>query len=219
MPFGTIHNVKVSGIVCAIPDNKVYTMQYTDRFGAEELERLAEETGVASTCRVLKPQLASDLCYEAAEALLKMLGWDRESIGALIYISTSFDYKEPATSYVLQHRLALSVDCIVEDISLGCSAFIYGLVNAGSLMQTGEVKRVLLLCGENVSKTTDPDSTADLLYGDAGSATALEWDNEYPYPIHYLLRADGHKFKNIYARSGGARHPEGKDIYTKTFHS
>ncbi len=216
MPFGTISNVKISGITCAIPDNKVYTKQYTDRFGEDELERLAEETGVTSTCRVLGPQLASDLCYEAAESLLNSLGWERESVDALIYVSTSFDYTEPATSGVIQHRLGLSTDCIAEDIRLGCSAFVYGLVTAGSLMQTGGVKRALLLCGENVSKTTAPSSTSDLLYGDAGSATALEWDETCSRPIHYLLRTDGNRFKSIFSRSGGARHPDGEDIYTIT---
>lgn len=216
MPFGTIEHVRVCGISCAIPDNRVPTLQHTDRFAAEDLQRLADETGVVSTSRVLKEQLASDLCYEAAEALLKKLGWERESVGALIYVSTSFDYTEPATSGVIQHRLGLSVDCIAEDIRLGCSAFVYGLATAGSLMQTGEVKRALLLCGENVSKTTDPCSSADLLYGDAGTATALEWDEDCPHPIRYLLRTDGDKFKNIYARSGGARHPDGEDRYTVT---
>ena len=216
MPFGTIEHVKVCGISCAVPDNEVPTLRHTDRFSAEDLQRLAEGTGVVSTSRVLEEQLASDRCYEAAEALLKKLGWERESVGALIYASTSFDYREPGTSCVLQHRLGLSVDCIAEDLILGCSAFVYGLVTAGSLMQTGEVKRALLLCGENVSKTTDPSSTSDLLYGDAGTATALEWDEGNAHPIRYLLRTDGDKFKSIYARSGGARHPDGEDKYTVT---
>ncbi len=216
MAFGTIRNVAVRGIMCAIPDNKVYTKQYTDRFDADELKRLENETGVVSTSRVLEPQLASDLCFEAAEALLVKLGWERESVGALIYISTSFDYTEPATSCVIQHRLGLSVDCIAEDISLGCSAFIYGLATIGSLMQTSDVKRALLLCGENVSKIADPFSMPNLLYGDAGAAIALEKDMTDNRPIRYLLRTDGHKYKNIFARGGGARHPHAQDIYTQT---
>lgn len=214
MPFGEIHNIGIRGIMCALPDNIVYTNQYS-QFDSEMLARFEEETGVVSTCRVLDQQLASDLCYEAAEIMLQKLGWERNSVGALIYVSTSFDYQTPATSCVLQHRLGLSVDCIAEDINLGCSAYVYGLVTLGSLMQTGEIKRALLLCGENSSKAVDPTSTSGLLYGDAGTATALEWDKDAS-PISYLLRTDGNKYKNIFARNGGARHPQENGAFVKT---
>lgn len=216
MPFGTIHNVSLRGITCALPDNRVFTRERTDLFDAEELKRFEEGTGVTSTCRTLEKQLASDLCYEAAEALLNKLGWERESIGALIYISSSFDYLAPATACVLQHRLGLSVECIAEDINMGCSAYVYGLATIGSLMQTSDVKRALLLCGENSSKAVDPQSTSGLLYGDAGTATALEKDEGAAYPIHYLLRTDGNKFKSIFARDGGERHPHGENNHVKT---
>lgn len=216
MPYGTLHNITLRGITCAIPDNRVFTTDRTDLFDEEKLKRFEEGTGVISTYRTLEGQLASDLCYEAAEALLKKLGWERESVGALIYASTCFDYVAPATSCVLQHRLGLPVDCIAEDISFGCSAYVYGLATLGSIMQTSDVKRALLLCGEHSSKAVDPHSTSALLYGDGGTATALERDGSDIHPIHYLLRADGSKFKSIFARDGGERHPYGEASHVKT---
>ena len=216
MPFGTIHQVKVRGITCALPDNKVYMRSHVDKFDAEELKRMEEETGVISTCQVMKHQTGADLCYEAAEELLKKLGWERDSIGAVFFISTTPDYKEPATSGVIQHRLGLSTDCIAEDINLGCSAFVYGLASVGSLMQTSDIKRALLLCGENASQTADPSSLSSLLYGDAGSATALERDETDPDPIRYLLCTDGHKYKTIFSRNGSSRHPEFDNVFTVT---
>lgn len=216
MAYGKISNIKVRGIVCAVPDNRTEMRRHTDLFPAEDLQRLEKQTGVTATYTVLEKQTASDVCCEAANTLLDKLGWERESIGALIYVSTNFDYHEPATASVLQHRLGLPIDCMVEDINLGCSAYVYGLATIGSLMQTSDIKRALLLCGENVSKTTDYSGTADLLYGDAGSATAIEKDETGGDCVRYLLRADGSKYKAIFARGGGSRHMDDKDVHTRT---
>ena len=38
MPYGTLHNITLRGITCAIPDNRVFTKDRTDLFDAEEKE-------------------------------------------------------------------------------------------------------------------------------------------------------------------------------------
>jgi 3-oxoacyl-[acyl-carrier-protein] synthase-3 len=60
----------------------------------------------------------SDLCFHAAEKLIKDLDWKKEEIDCLIFVSQSPDYFLPATSIILQHRLGLSKNTMAFDVSL-----------------------------------------------------------------------------------------------------
>ena len=64
------------------------------------------------------------------------LNWDPSSIDALIVITQTPDYAVPATACVLQHRLGLSEDCIAFDVNLGCSAYVYGLWLAATMISS-----------------------------------------------------------------------------------
>ncbi|MCM1568115.1 MAG: ketoacyl-ACP synthase III [Roseburia sp.] len=212
MALGQLKGIGIKGVVCALPDNKKMTVDYTDKFEKEVLERVVDQTGVRSTYRTKEKQTASDLCYEAAERLIEELKWEKESIGALVFVTLAQDYKRPANGGVLQKRLNLSKETMVLDIKLGCSGYVYGLSVIGSFMQTSDTKRALLLCGDLSSKAVDPNVTSSLLFADIGSATALEISEGCP-DIHYLLGADGSGYKSIFARGGEFRHPESKEVY------
>lgn len=220
MAYGVLKNIGVKGLICALPRNRVKTVEHTDKFELKVLERVVEQTGVKSTYRTKKTQTISDLCYEAGKELIEKLEWDKESIGALVLVTHAFDYKRPSTSSVIQKRLDLGKDCLTLDINLGCSGFVYGISVIGSLMMTSEIERAILLCGDLSSKAVDPDTTSNLLFGDIGAAIAFEKGTNYP-DIHYLLCADGNRYKSIFARGGGFRHPddnmyaemEGMDVF------
>jgi 3-oxoacyl-[acyl-carrier-protein] synthase-3 len=164
------------------------------RFGPQEAEKIAQATGVRAR-RVGRPGLCcSDLCFAACESLLKELGWERGSVDALLFVSHSFDYPLPATSCLLQARLGLPQSCAAFDVALGCSGYVYGLwIGAGLI--AGGCKRVLLLAGEMASRMASPEDRSTFpLFGDAGSATALERAPESV--MHFELGTDG----------GGAQH-------------
>ena len=88
----------------------------------------------------------------AAYELLQQKGISQEEIGALVFASHGPDYKRPATAHVLQKRLCLPEHCACFDISLGCSAFVYGTQILGGLMQTSDIQKALLIVGDTNSK-------------------------------------------------------------------
>ena len=76
------------------------------------------------------------------------MGFDaqaRASIDALVFVSQQPDYFFPATACILQHRLGLATQCAAYDVNQGCSAYTYGLWQASALLESGAVRRVLLL--------------------------------------------------------------------------
>lgn len=212
MARGKLEHLEIKSIVAALPDHKTETIAGIDKFGKNTVEKLIETTGVQSTYRALPGQTASDLCFAAAEKAIDKLGWEKESIDILIFVSHAPDYDRPATACVLQGRLGLGMDCLAFDIGLGCSGFVYGLTTIGTYMQQPGIKRGLLLTGDLSSRAVNPETTNNLLFGDCGCAIALEREASGG-PIEFLLKTDGKRYKDLLAPGGGYRHRERQDKF------
>lgn len=208
LPVGTLYNVSVTGICCAVPDNPKQTEDYIETFGVDCVEKFIKMTGVNHRYISKPTQTSSDLCYVSAEALFSKFGWDKSTVDALIFVSQTPDYRLPATACVLHERLGLEKDCIAFDVNLGCSGYVYGLQIAGSLLQSENIKRVLLLCGDTISSYLSPvDKSSTMLFGDAGSATMLERTEEQH--MHFMLKTNGKGYNSIIVPSGACRRISG----------
>lgn len=192
--------VAIRGIASAVPARKQTVEDLGRIFGAEEAEKIAQSTGVRVRC-VAQPGLCcSDLCFAAAESLLKSAQCPRESIDALLFVSQSFDHPLPATSCILQSRLGLPKTTAAFDVGLGCSGYVYGLWIAAGLI-AGGCQRVLLLAGDTITRLLAPlDRSAVPLFGDAGTATLLEKDGQAT--IHFQLSTDGSGLSHLIIPSG-----------------
>src|SRR5689334_23158976 len=119
MAVAKISGVRLAGIASAVPDRKVHFSDLAASFGDEEVRKISESTGVVER-RVAPPGMCtSDLCYAAAEKILADLGWERDSVDAVILVSQTTDYVLPATACTLQRRLGLSKRCAAFDVGLG----------------------------------------------------------------------------------------------------
>jgi len=185
MTEAVMSGVAVRGIRACVP-HASRTLEDDNLIPDEaERERLIGSIGVRSR-RIARPDmLTSDLCQHAAEGLLDELGWARDSIDVLILVTQSADFVIPSTACALQARMGLGA-CLSFDINLGCSGYAYGLWTASSLLKTLKVAdssgapraaRALVLAGDvSTSKLLPGDRSTIPLFGDAGSATALELD-------------------------------------------
>ena len=205
MAFQTIPNVKISGIAACVPKNIEKNVDSSLFLNPEDANKFIKSTGIVEKRVVTDDQTSSDLCYYAAEKLISDLNWVKEDIDCLIFITQTPDYIVPATSCVLQSRLGLSKECHSFDVTLGCSAWVYGLSIIGSLVSSGNFKKGLLLVGETTTKTkSKQDKSTYPLFGDAGSATAIEYSvGSVGFKVH--SGTDGSKFEAINIPDGGFR--------------
>ena len=205
MAFFQFKNIKISCVAAAVPTQVVTGEDFYTQFGEEAVKKFQESTGVKQFRKTKEHQTASDLCYAAAESIINSKGVNRDEIGALVFIAHSTDYRRPATACVLHKRLGLGKDCVTYDISLGCSAFVYGLNVVCSMMQNSDINKALLLCGESLTKMINPkDKSVAMLFGDGGSAVLLE-KTEGESDIKGILKTDGSGYKAIIAPAGGFR--------------
>ncbi|MGU3665027.1 ketoacyl-ACP synthase III [Methylobacterium sp. A49B] len=196
-----VANVRIAGIVSASPEEIVTNDMFVGRFGSDAVAEIARMTGVRERHISKRGHTTADLCERASSRLLDLLGWERESIDALIFVSQTPDHKLPATACILQHRLGLSTRTAAFDVNQGCSGYVYGLWLASNLISSG-LERVLLLAGDTISHLIDPDDRGTaLLFGDAGSATAVERSSEASLST-FLLGSDGRGAKNLIVASG-----------------
>lgn len=209
MALISFKNLELSGIAVAVPSNEEYNESY--EFPSEKERDLFIKTTGVSKRRKSVNHLCSDLCFEAAERLIKKLNWEKEEIEILIFISQSRDYIIPSTSILLQERLGLSKSCICFDVPLGCSGYAYGLSIMASFMTNGQIKKGLLLAGDISSFCLNPkDKSTYPLFGDAGSATAIEW-KENQLSWKFELGSDGSGAENIMIPGGHCREPFSTD--------
>ena len=197
--------IRIAGISAAVPKEMSTASDLAGMFGEAEAQKIIKSTGVV-TRHVTKSLCTSDLCYAAADKLLAELRWERESIDCLIFVTQTPDYCIPATACVLQARLGLSKTCAAFDVNLGCSGYVYGLWLASRLLQDG--KRALLLVGDTSTRAMSPGDRAVVpLFGDAGSATAMECDSSLGGEICFSVGTDGTGYKNIIRPAGSFRTP------------
>jgi 3-oxoacyl-[acyl-carrier-protein] synthase-3 len=196
--------VSIRGLVSAVPATDRSWETHREHFG-DEAGRIADATGVHNRPIVAEGQCASDLCAAAAEELLDGLGWSRDTVGLLVFVSQTPDHVLPATACVLQERLRLSTGCAAFDVQLGCSGYVYGIWMASHLLASGAANRAIVLVGDTISRLVSPtDRATAMLFGDAGSATALERNPSAP-PIAFRLGTDGTGAPHLKVAAGGFR--------------
>lgn len=201
----------IKGIACAIPDNKIPNAEYYNKFGKPNVDKIAKMTGVYNRYIALESQCTSDLCYFAAKELMKELSWSSESVDGIIFVSQTPDYVMPATACFLQNKLGLRNDVFAFDINLGCSGYVYGLWLALTLASFPN-KRILLLVGDTLSKVISPEDRATiLLFGDASSATAVEYCKEEIESV-FSLNTDGDGYRAILVPAGSFRNRSIQDF-------
>jgi len=214
MAFFSIQDIAVKGIAAAVPSNMVSNWDY-DLLTESEKKLLIKTTGVEQRRMVLPGMTTSDLCFEAAEKLLKELNWKKEEIDILIFVSQSTDYYLPATSIILQHRLGLPKSCMAFDIGLGCSGYVYGLSVITGMMKATGLKKGLLMVGDVSTITCSKDDKSTYpLFGDAGTVTALQFD-ENAEPISFDLNSDGSGKDAIIIPHGGIRNLASPESFVK----
>lgn len=204
MSLSRIDGLRIAGIATCVPARVENNLDPALGFDPDEVRKVVQMAGVRER-RVVEPGVtAADLCFEAAEDLLQRLGWERESVSGLIFVTQSPDYFLPSTACMLHQWLGLPDDCAAFDLGLGCSGYPYGLYLAAAMLKGGGHRRILMLHGETPSRFVAPDDQATrLLFSDAGSATALELADDGR--AHFCLHTDGSGHAGLIIRGGAFR--------------
>ena len=173
-------------------------------------EKILDKTGILERRISDRDETSSDLAYKAALNLFKKNNILPEDIDYLIFCSQTHDYILPSTSCILQNRLSLRKDIGAIDISLGCSGFIYSLSLAKSLIESGQVKNVLILTADTYSKLIHPkDKSVRTIFGDGAASILVDSVNsKHEFISKAFLGTDGSGYKNLIVEDWLFRSPK-----------
>lgn len=209
--YSELKDVKVIGMAAAVSNTWDSVREFSTE-GEAVINKFIKTTGVEGRYSANPRQCTSDFCFAAAEKVLAEKKIPREEIGVLIFVTQTSDYRIPSTACVLQNRLGLSTSCIAFDVNLGCSGFTYGINIVGSLLMSTQTKYGLLLAGDTSAREKSQKirrkfgHSAELLFGDSGTATLIE--NTASDPLLISSHTDGAGYKAIIAPYEGFRNAD-----------
>lgn len=206
MAYIKIENVAIRGVAACVPEHVEENIELPV-FKEGEAERVIAQTSIARKHTVVDGVTAADMCAKAFEQLLSDLKWDKESIDIIVFVTSASDFNVPPTACILQDRLGLSEETLAIEVRHGCPGWVIGMSTLANHITTGALKRGVLLCGDTPTLLNSPrDKETRPLFGDAGTATALEFDTSADsMEFHHGTR--GKDFAAICAKYSGTRYP------------
>jgi 3-oxoacyl-[acyl-carrier-protein] synthase-3 len=203
--FKTSH-VSIKALAVCVPKDVQSTFDYS-QLKPEEQELFYKTVGIKERRVAGDTITCSDMCEKAANYFFENNIALRDNIDLVVFVSQSPDYFLPSTAVILQDKLKLKKTTLAFDVTLGCSGYIYGLSIISNFLQSGQFKQALLLCGDKSTISTHvEDKSSYPLFGDAGTATLLEYDAQAEDML-FALNSDGSGKNAIIIEHGHSRHP------------
>ncbi len=149
------HNVCLEAFAYTLPDEVVTSAEIERRLEPlyQRLRlpegRLELMTGIVERRFWPRGMLPSVKSVETAEKAIRLAGIDRQSIGVLVHGSVCRDYLEPATACGVHHRLGLSRQCLVFDVSNACLGLLNGIVQIANMIELGQIRAGLVVGTES----------------------------------------------------------------------
>lgn len=93
--------------------------------------------------------LPSEQSVVSGRCALEAAGRDPAEIGALIHGSVCRDHLEPATASHVHHRLGISQQCLVYDVSNACLGLVNGMLQIADMIELGRIQAGLVVGTED----------------------------------------------------------------------
>ncbi len=165
-----------------------------------------------------KDKATSYLGVKAVEDLLRRTNTKPEEIDFLLLATVTPDMQFPATANIISDIVGLK-NAFSFDMNVGCSGFLYALVTAAQFIETGKVKKAIVLGAEKMSTIVDyTDRTVCPIFGDGAAAVLLEPNFEGYGIIDSILRIDGSGRVHLHQKAGGSLRPASRDTVDKRWH-
>jgi len=161
----------------------------------------------------------TDILLPAAKSVLEQRGLTPDDIDLIILATITPDRVFPSSAAILQRKLG-ATNAWGFDLAGACSGFLYALVTGAKMVESGAVKRALVLGGDKMSSILNfEDRTTCVLFGDGGGAVLLEATEDDSFGVvDHILRMDGRGEDFLHQKAGGSLRPPSIETVTNREH-
>ncbi len=210
-PPRTRPRARIVGVGAYLP-RRVLTNHDLEQMVATSDRWIQERTGVRERRIAAVDEATSDLAVEAARAALTSAGIQADDTDLVLVATTTPDMYVPSTASLVQARLGANRAAAC-DLSAACSGFLYALSVADQFIRAGNMKTVLVIGAETMSRITDwQDRSTSVLFGDGAGAVVLRAESGRRGLLSTHLHADGELWDLLYVPGGGSRLPASQAV-------
>jgi len=208
---------RVTGTGSAVPE-KVLSNHDLERMVDTTDEWIVTRTGIRERRIASSGEFTSTFATCAALNALEMAGVTPEELDIIIVATVTPDYPFPSTACLLQSNIKAH-NAVAFDISAACSGFIYGLATVDKYIQTGTVKKALVVGAEVLSRIVDwSDRNSCILFGDGAGAVIVEAYDGDSGIRDSILKSDGSYWESLYQPGPGSRNPSSQMLIDNRLH-
>ena len=161
----------IAGWGSAVPEGRLTNADLEVRVETSD-EWIVERTGIRERRVAAEGETTASLAIAAGATAIKSAGITPEEIDLLVVATATPEQPIPHTGAFVGDGLGLR--CGSFDMNVGCAGFIYGLVTGAALLQAGNLRHVLVIGAETLSRVVDPrDRGTCILFGDGAAAVVL----------------------------------------------
>lgn len=165
--------IQITSVASYLPE-KVVTNDDLSKTLDTSHEWIYTRTGISSRHIAKEDEFASDLAFNAAKNALNKANLDPKDLDAIIVTTITSDRRFPSVACRIQGKLGAN-KAFCFDLNAACAGFIYGLAVADSMMKSMNLKNVLLIGSETLTKLVDwTDRSTCVLFGDGSGAFVLQ---------------------------------------------
>jgi 3-oxoacyl-[acyl-carrier-protein] synthase-3 len=195
---------------------------YPNAYFAERLQTTDEwirsRTGIVER-RFATDGATSDLAVAAARRCLEARGVSAAAVDGIIVATMTPDRPLPSTAAIVQRKLG-AMNAWGFDVAAACSGFVYALIAAAKLVESGALRCALVCGAERMSTVVDPlDRSTAVLFGDGAGAVLVEpIDDDSVGILDHVCFMDGSGEEALHIPSGGSLRPASMETVTAREH-
>ena len=197
---------RITGTGSYVPE-KILTNAEIETFLDTTDEWITTRTGIRERRIAAEGENTSDLATNAARKAMEMAGVTADQIDMIIVGTITGDFPWPATACLVQQQIGNKTG-VAFDVSAACSGFLFALSTATRYIETGSIRRALVIGAEIFSRVVDwKDRNTCVLFGDGAGAVVLEACEGDNGIISSHMHSDGSYWELLYQAGFSTRNP------------
>ena len=183
-------NAGIIGIGAYLP-NKILTNADLEKIVDTSDEWIVSRSGIRKRHIADANEATSDLAVHAALKAIQDAQLNPSEIDMVIVATITPDMMLPSTATRVQKKIKATNACAF-DIGAACSGFVYGLAIAKSFVLNGEMRNIVVIGAEILTRYVDwNDRTMCVLFGDGAGAVVVSTVDAGRGFLGFHLGADG----------------------------
>ena len=198
-------NAIITGVGGYVPDYVLTNEELSHMVDTSD-EWIMTRVGIKERRILMEEGLGTSyMARKAAKQLLNKTGVDPDTIDALIVTTSTADYAFPSTASIVLGQLGLK-NAYAFDFWAACCGFLYSLDQAAMMIQSGRMKRIIVIGADKMSSVIDyTDRQTCALFGDGAAAVLVEaTEEEHVGVMDSYFRCDGKGLPFLHLKAGGS---------------